>query len=221
VSGSLCSRCPTSLIAAEDSTAGVVTDRACAVFSADLPPSNAHGNGHSTLGIGGLAPAASQTRTNSVAVKCMPCRHAARLRLPVIPEEGAASMRQHVSQDHAGYAGLAHYDGSSGSDAAAPGGDPSPSPHGMGWEEEEEASLKRRMYYGVLRWNASSAYPDGAKYTGEIVDGAPHGRGALVTKYGLYVGEFVRGKRHGKAHTQKISKVPSILTLCMKHIQER
>jgi len=200
VPGSLCSRCPTSFIAAEDSTAGVVTDRACAVFSADLPPSNAHGNGHGTLGVGGHALAASQTRTNSMAVKCMPCRHAARLRLQVIPEEGAASMRQHVSKDNAGDAGLTHYDGP---DASAPGG-----PQGMGWDEEEEASLKRRMYYGGLRWNASSAYPDGAKYTGEIVDGAPHGRGALVTKYGLYVGEFVRGKRHGKAHTKKSQKYP-------------
>jgi hypothetical protein len=120
-------------------------------------------------------------------------------------------MRQHASQDNVGDAGLAHYDGL---DASALGG-----PQGMGWDEEEEASLKRRMYYGVLRWNASSAYPDGAKYTGEIVDGAPHGRGALVTKYGLYVGEFVRGKRHGKAHT-KISKVPSIGTFCMKYTPE-
>jgi hypothetical protein len=70
--------------------------------------------------------------------------------------------------------------------------------YGEGGVMEEEEAVRKRVYYGELKWNGSTAYPDGAKYTGEILDGAPHGRGALVTRYGLYVGEFVRGKRQGK-----------------------
>jgi hypothetical protein len=35
----------------------------------------------------------------------------------------------------------------------------------VGWGEEREG---RGGYYGELRWNGSSAYPDGAVYTGEI-----------------------------------------------------
>ena len=40
---------------------------------------------------------------------------------------------------------------------------------------------------------------------GEIVGGAPHGRGALVSKYGVFVGEFVRGKRQGKGEFTAVS----------------
>jgi len=120
----------------------------------------------------------------------------------------AASMREmdvaQDAQDPAGDAGAVSY---AGPDAAARDG-----LRGMGRGEEEAAAVeteaarvKRQTYYGVLRWNASSAYPDGAKYTGEIVDGAPHGRGALVTKYGLYIGEFVRGKRQGKGEFTSVS----------------
>ena len=36
----------------------------------------------------------------------------------------------------------------------------------VGWAEEKQR--RWRGYYGELRWNGSSAYPDGAVYTGEI-----------------------------------------------------
>ena len=198
---SLCSRCRSSVTVADDADAGTVTDRACAVYSQDLPNANALGNGADTRGgsVGGegsnptvdsqrqdvgLQPRASAVFDSSAyAIKCMPCRQALRLRLKVVPEEDAWAMRQHAAKEDGPGGSLVSFDTSvySTSDAM--------------YEMPQDL---RRSSYGELRWNASSAYPDGAKYNGEILDGAPHGRGALVTKYGIYIGEFVRGKRQGK-----------------------
>jgi len=196
----LCSRCRSSLMAADDADVGVVTERACAVFSQDLPRSHSGGNGADTqggnVGGGSTMQAAGlrgvEGRTNAshafdpsgFAVKCLPCRQAARLRLKLVPEEDASAMRQHYMEPH---------------DASGEGpGALEISAYSASDDMREGRQDVSRATYGELRWNASSAYPDGAKYTGQIVDGAPHGRGALVTKFGIYIGEFVRGKRQGK-----------------------
>eukprot|EP00960_Hanusia_phi_P073574 768042-Hanusia_phi.AAC.5 len=50
----------------------------------------------------------------------------------------------------------------------------------------------------VLTYNGSSAYPDGARYVGEVMLGAPHGRGTMTSRRGLYIGSFVSGKRSGR-----------------------
>ena len=198
--GGLCSRCPTSFMAADDADVGVVTDRACAVMTQALPRAASPGNAADTRGDGiggrghlsGLSTRSDDSSTSlavgvaGAAIKCMPCRQAARLQLAVVAEEDADAMRALVSDS----------DRSGGPDT-----------------RENEASSEFQVYglegvgtdFGVLRWNGSSAYPDGAKYTGETRDGAPHGRGALVTKFGLYVGEFVRGKREGKGEFTSVA----------------
>lgn len=52
--------------------------------------------------------------------------------------------------------------------------------------------------YTTMRFNGSSAYSDGSEYIGEWRDGAPHGRGTLATRNGMYVGHFALGKKVGK-----------------------
>jgi hypothetical protein len=225
VQATLCSRCPTSLMAADDADVGVVTDRACAVFSQDLPAATSHGSAADTRAgtIGGRGSlqdvehvpygppdkSASPSDTWGSVVKCMPCRQAARLHLPVIAEEDAEAMRsvdaEAVRSEDA--EAVRSVDGAREADGeglAAEGDDEYRRSLAAGGSAGSGGGARRRSY-GVLRWNASSAYPDGAKYTGEILDGAPDGRGALVSKYGLYVGEFVRGKREGKGEFTSVS----------------
>ena len=62
--------------------------------------------------------------------------------------------------------------------------------------EEEASDLKVGRGYsissgvGQLRYNGTTVYADGTMYTGEWLDGSPHGRGVMTLPEGIYVGGF-------------------------------
>lgn len=65
-------------------------------------------------------------------------------------------------------------------------------------EEEEEGGDLPPRFLPSQRCSGGSHHRM-ATYQGELVSGAPHGRGRLVTQGGdVYEGEFAAGKRHGR-----------------------